>query len=71
MILILDMILLNTQNLNLYHLIGIIEYFAIVDSIGITTIIDIAGVMDGVIVHIGIETRCGMIGYGVINTEMV
>jgi len=27
--------------------------------------------MGGVIVHIGIETKCGMIGYGVINTEMV
>ena len=45
--------------------------YSIEGSIGITTIIDIAGVMDGVMVHIGIETKCGMIGYGAFHTEVV
>jgi len=61
------MTLLNTQNLNLYHLIGIIEYFAIIDLIDLISIIDTAGITGGVIAHIGIETKCGMIGYGDIH----
>jgi len=67
MILILDMTLLNMQNLNLYHLIGIIEYFAVIDLIDLISIIDTAGITGGVIAHIGIETKCGMIGYGDIH----
>jgi|TARA_R110002095_G_scaffold121287_1_gene105552 hypothetical protein len=51
MILILDMILLSTLNLSLYHLIGIIGYYGIIDiitSIDITTITDTVGVMVGI-----------------------
>jgi hypothetical protein len=77
MISILDIILLNTQNHNLDHLIGIIEYFAIVDLIYLIGLIDLidlidtTGIMGGVIAHIGIETKCGMIGYGAFHTEVV
>tara|TARA_R110000803_G_scaffold189249_1_gene251697 strand:+ start:545 stop:694 length:150 start_codon:yes stop_codon:yes gene_type:complete len=49
MILILDMIMHNTLNLSLYHLIGIIEYFVTIDLI---SVIDTVGTMYGIIVHI-------------------